>query len=250
MTTTQRLAEIVERLQSRFDRAAALKDARKLLSELDDLELARAEEELSRLGLDAGALEPLCGLHTQARAGQSARLRAELPTGHVLHTMLIEHDRILAFLDRLEMVNRVIQTRDTIGTDAPVLVDLLEIADHLLAAEPHHQREEQVLFVALERLGIEGPPAVMRAEHEELRRLKHELEELAIAADRTDFGTFKRELQLVSWNLISTLREHIQKENEVLYPMALRAIKSQETWSSMKVACDRIGYCCFTPEQE
>ncbi len=38
------------------------------------------------------------------------------------------------------------------------------------------------------------------------------------------------------------------KENEILYPMALEVIKEKEIWQKMKVTADKIGYCCFTPE--
>jgi len=44
------------------------------------------------------------------------------------------------------------------------------------------------------------------------------------------------------------LRDHIYKENYILYPTAIDAIKENEIWKSMKEKCDLIGYCPFTPE--
>ena len=46
-----------------------------------------------------------------------------------------------------------------------------------------------------------------------------------------------------------TLRDHIFKENNILYPTALEVIKENSVWKKMKDDCDKIGYCCFTPEQ-
>ena len=52
--------------------------------------------------------------------------------------------------------------------DADARVDFKKKANGLvsevLGAEPHHQREEEVLFPAIEELGIAGPPNMMRTE--------------------------------------------------------------------------------------
>ncbi len=46
-----------------------------------------------------------------------------------------------------------------------------------------------------------------------------------------------------------TLRDHIFKENNILYPMAVQVILEPEKWADMKLKCDEIGYCCFTPSE-
>jgi hypothetical protein len=43
------------------------------------------------------------------------------------------------------------------------------------------------------------------------------------------------------------LSSHIFKENNVLYPAALKVI-SEEEWSGIREDFDEIGYCCFTPQ--
>ncbi|HLF85906.1 MAG TPA: hypothetical protein VI584_02375 [Nitrospiria bacterium] len=45
-----------------------------------------------------------------------------------------------------------------------------------------------------------------------------------------------------------TLRDHIFKENNILCPMALQVIPEKNSWDKMKAECDKIEYCCFTPE--
>ena len=47
--------------------------------------------------------------------------------------------------------------------------------------------------------------------------------------------------------LIPSLREHIFKENNILYPTALEAIDDAQVWVQLKRDCDRVGYCCFRP---
>ena len=44
-------------------------------------------------------------------------------------------------------------------------------------------------------------------------------------------------------------RDHIFKENNILYPTSLEVIQDADTWQKLKDACDKIGYCCFTPEK-
>jgi|GEM_PF-1928779 len=43
------------------------------------------------------------------------------------------------------------------------------------------------------------------------------------------------------------LRDHIFKENTILYPAAFRAIRDPKVWDDILHKCDEIGYCCFTP---
>jgi len=44
------------------------------------------------------------------------------------------------------------------------------------------------------------------------------------------------------------LSSHIFKENNILFPTALRVIKNKE-WFDIRQNFDEIGYCCFTPPQ-
>lgn len=92
----------------------------------------------------------------------------------------------------------------------------------------HNEREEQYLFPALDR-HVSGPPGAMRHEHRELWRAFNEL--LKAVRDVEDGrlrGSSIRELvQLVNY-IVDHLRDHIDKENTVLYPMAKRLLTAEE----------------------
>lgn len=163
----------------------------------------------------------------------------QLEEDHVIRVMVEEHERILGFLDRLDgLVN---DYRDAIGTPQArtILAQIHTIGENLLAAEPHHAREEEVLFPELYRVGIQGPPQCMTEEHDRLRSLKRLLVEQS-AATSLDTEAMAETARTLS----SMLRDHIAKENEILYPMALSALP-ESTWESLKAACDRIGPCAF-----
>ncbi len=177
-----------------------------------------------------------------------AKLKSRLDPGHVLHTMISEHDMILKFLDDLEKTNQTIQTMTRFETKRPEFELLKSIASHLIGAEAHHKREEDVLFPELEKRGFAGPPHVMRSEHQDLRQRKHQLQDLTGTISERNFSTFKNNLDPVSQGLVTLLRDHIFKENNILYPMSLQVIPESAEWVRMKEACDRIGYCCFTPK--
>ncbi|MBM4263626.1 MAG: hemerythrin [Deltaproteobacteria bacterium] len=98
------------------------------------------------------------------------------------------------------------------------------------ADQCHHFKEEQVLFPAMEERGIPkegGPIGMMLLEHEEgrgyVRAMAAALEAVA-ARDRAANETVVQNARAY----IRLLREHIQKEDQILYPMAENAIPAEE----------------------
>lgn len=94
----------------------------------------------------------------------------------------------------------------------------------------HHRKEEGVLFPALEAAGIPrdgGPVGVMLAEHEEGRRITRGLRAAAerMQAGDGDAATAARYMAL---EYAALLRQHIMKEDNVLFPMANGAIQGRE----------------------
>jgi hemerythrin-like domain-containing protein len=171
-----------------------------------------------------------------------------LPRDHVLATLYAEHERLLGFLEQLDACVRSI-ARATAPLSPADGETVTALAQTFVAAEPHHRREEEVLFPVLEGRGLYGPPRRMRFEHEELRALKARLVELSLGLTRErGFQETAKAFAGVAGSLASLLREHIRREDEVLYPVSLEEI-DEATWDSMKAHCDRIGYCPFTPER-
>lgn len=90
----------------------------------------------------------------------------------------------------------------------------------------HHKKEENVLFPAMEEHGMPrqaGPVGAMLADHEEGRRLVRALRAAAERAQRGDSSA----IPLVAQNAlgyVTLLRQHIQKENNILFPMADQVI--------------------------
>ncbi len=88
--------------------------------------------------------------------------------------------------------------------------------------EKHFQMEERVMFLEFEtKTGMtQGPTAMMRQEHVQMRSLMAQMLE-AIDADNTDkfFG--------LTETLMILLQQHNMKEEQMLYPMAQQHLSAE-----------------------
>lgn len=90
----------------------------------------------------------------------------------------------------------------------------------------HHRKEEGVLFVAMTESGVPaqgGPIGVMLAEHEQGRAFTRAMKE---AAQEWKDGDLSAQAAVIQNALgyVALLRQHIHKENNILFPMADRVI--------------------------
>jgi uncharacterized protein len=247
MDKVQELTKILKRLNRGETPEKVKAEAREFLATVDAKDLSIAEQNLVDEGLSPADLQKLCDIHLELLSDHVGAMKDKLPPGHVIATLVSEHEAILGYLDGLDSANQAIQQMDAYDPKSDAFETLAHVAEHLLEAERHHQREEDVLFPALEARGVQGPPTIMRQEHTQLRKQKHRLKDLADHAATLEFGRFKEQLNETVSLLAPALREHIFKENNVLYPTALQVIEDEEIWQKLKAACDKIGYCCFTP---
>ena len=151
-----------------------------------------------------------------------------------------EHRLILLALGCLErLVDAGARQRKLDEVDAArVLVFLRSFAD-----AAHHAKEEDALFPKLIEKGLPakgGPVSVMLEEHEEGRRLVSEMgEHLDRAAQgaELDMDAFAR----AGRAFVALLRDHIDKENEVLFPMAERILSQDDAAELANAFDDRDG---------
>lgn len=221
----------------------------KLVKSISPLELSIAEQQLIEEGTDPSELRHLCEIHMMVLKGELEKLQSNISKGHVLYTLIEEHELILGFLRELEEVTNVILELENYDDNRSEFGKVTELIDDILNAEPHHKREEDVLFPVLEGMGVTGPTRIMRLEHDDLRNKKKALKKLSESVSDLDFTEYKEELKKLSNAICFELKDHIFKENYILYPTALESIESEAKWSDMKTECDNIGYCTFTPEE-
>lgn len=244
-----RVEELAKVLRGINDGVVSEEEARKILSRVDPVELSLAEQQLIAEGVDPQELRRLCVAHMKALEKDTEDLKAAVGEGHPLHTLVSEHELILGFLDSLEVAVARLQTKEALAPGDEDLASVERLAEHLVETEKHHKREEDALFPAIEERGITGPTRVMRLEHDDMRPKKRHLLSIARGASAMRYDDLVGDLEETASFIVFNLRDHIFKENTILYPAAYRAIRDPRVWDAILKKCDEIGYCCFTPPQ-
>ena len=130
-----------------------------------------------------------------------------------------EHQIILLVLGAVEHEMRQIQA----GEPVPVgrVGQMIDFAQNF-ADRCHHAKEEDLLFVRMQERGMPvhgGPISVMLQEHDEGRRLVRAAAEALARASAGDTSA-RTALATNLLAFVRLLRAHIDKEDNVLYPMA------------------------------
>ena len=88
--------------------------------------------------------------------------------------------------------------------------------------EKHFQMEERVMFMEFEtKTGMtEGPTAMMRHEHTQMRNLMKQMCEAIDADDKDKFFGLSETLMIL-------LQQHNMKEEQMLYPMAQQHLSAE-----------------------
>lgn len=139
-----------------------------------------------------------------------------------IENMMKEHEQILAVLDALDAFAS--SERDAGADPAELRRFVTFIREY--ADDRHHAKEENVLFEAMIRQGFprdQGPVAVMLHEHREMRETVAALRGLAEQEGPWN-GEERKRLAEAALSYTGTLRHHIMKENEILYPMAVHRL--------------------------
>ncbi|MBD5574689.1 DUF438 domain-containing protein [Clostridium botulinum] len=224
----QELKEVLKNLNKVGINDEIRKEALDLVKDIDAIDLSIAEQQLIEEGMAPQDLRHLCDVHMEVLRDELSKVKANISKGHVVYTLIDEHDKILRFLEDLEKVNSDIQNTKSYNEAKEKINSLHNLAESILDAENHHQREEKVLFVEMEKREITGSTRIMRMEHDDLRVRKKELKRLSENADKMEFDKFKSKVDETSKYIIFNLRDHIFKENYILYPSSLEAIKGKD----------------------
>jgi len=142
-------------------------------------------------------------------------------------TLKHEHKIVLLVLTGAEREARSIQAGSQVQVE-----DVEQMADFFrnFVDRCHHTKEERYLFPAMNARGMPleaGPLAVMLHEHELGRAA---VRAIAGALDRVKSGNTGASAELAEALLgyVELLRNHIFKEDNVLFPMADRLLPDQE----------------------
>ncbi|MEW6031356.1 MAG: DUF438 domain-containing protein [Bacillota bacterium] len=111
--------------------------------------------------------------------------------------------------------------------------------DSLAEVERHYLRKEYQVFPVLERHGVEAPPKVMWAIHDDIRAA---LKEVRGALDKGDAGG----VASAAPALLRQVEDMVYKEEKILFPMCLDVF-SEEDWSKVREGEGEFGYALIDP---
>lgn len=139
----------------------------------------------------------------------------------------------------LEMIGALLKECDVLESGKEIDKDFFKKAVDFIrgyADKFHHAKEEDILFVELSKNESEmhcNPMAQMLIEHDMGRNFIKELEEGLVKSDKNKVVENAR-------GYANLLREHIFKEDNILYPMAEEAL-SQETQKAVSEKFEEVG---------
>ena len=144
-----------------------------------------------------------------------------------------DHRTIERLLDTLEQAARRLHKGE------PVRAEFFIDAAQFIAGFAdgcHHRKEEGALFPAMGEAGFPteaGPIAVMLSEHEQGRRFTRAMR---AAAQELASGNEAAAGKVIdnAHGYVSLLRQHIMKEDNILFQMARRALDAQRQQELMK----------------
>ncbi len=134
-----------------------------------------------------------------------------------------EHQGILLMLKVLEKVCAKLESKEKVDPDH--LERIVEFF-RVFADKCHHGKEEDLLFPEMEKAGIPrdlGPIGVMLMEHEQGRAHVRGMGEAA-ARYKEGVPCASDEFAKNARGYIALLTQHINKENNILFPMGERVI--------------------------
>ena len=191
----------------------------------------------------------LCDLHLEALKERLLAKSISVEAPHPIHSFMEEHKIILESLNDLDSFLMRLKDAHSFAELGQDLKKLEDITHHLVEAESHHQREEEALFPKLEKHDIIEPAEIMKIDHTEFRKRKQALYQLSHNVEDFEYDEFRKNVLELGGYLVQALESHIFKEDHIIYQIALQLL-SEDDWREVKRECDKIGYCCFTPEDQ
>lgn len=239
------LKVLIKDLHKGVDPQEAKERFQAVLKETTPQDIAEIEEELINEGMSKEEIEKLCHIHLAVFKESLDRYKAIAPEGHPIHILMEEHKILETYAGELVETAKEIKKAGGYLAAEAAMKQYRHLVEHFKRSESHYVREENVLFPHLEKQGITKPPAFMWEQHNQIRDLEKVLYSLK---EDMPFDEFSSQLVQIATALAEMLAGHFERENQVLFPAALRVIEKKE-WPGMRHEFDDLGYCCFTPDK-
>ncbi len=240
------LKELVKQLHSGLSLEDAKRKFKAVLRNATPLEISQIEQELIAEGMQREEIQRLCDVHLAVFRDQLEKQELTLPPDHLITILMEEHTIMLQLANELTTIAQKIQQYGTSKKTSDHESRLQQISQAFRDSEKHYLREENVLFPLLEKHGITEPPTVMWKEHDTIRERKKRLTKSIDDVKTSGIENLQVHLAEDASALHDLLSNHFYKENNILFPTAVKVITESE-WKQAQQDFEEIGYCSFTP---
>ncbi|HPW55418.1 MAG: DUF438 domain-containing protein [Thermoanaerobaculaceae bacterium] len=220
---------------------------RAVLDHVGASEISALESELMAEGMPQDEIKRMCDLHVAVfRDTLEQRPPAEAQPGHPVHTFRAENAEILRLVEAYQaLVNEL----PVVGDESPTPEQVRrwrELQARLELLDGHYKRKEFLLFPFLEKAGITAPPKVMWGVDDDVREKLAAAREAAAAAAGARGEDLRLIRQVVLEPMLTAVAAMVEKEERVLFPMALEHLADTE-WGEVQQQWSDFGPGLATP---
>ena len=222
---------------------------RQLIESLKNIpygEVVEVEQELILEGLPETEVLKLCDVHGAVLEGNVDLSNAKtIPAGHPVDVFQKENIELKKIAEK---VRGMLQKAESIeGSEfSKYVLTLLGCFNQLMDVDKHYQRKEYLVFPNLEKNEITGPPKVMWGKHDEIREQLKGCIEILQTRELTK-NDLSESLELLFFPAIQALVDMVQKEEEILFPMSMDVLTTEDWWNIHKQTLE-FGYCLYDPD--
>ncbi len=223
---------------------------RAVLDQVGASEISALESELMAEGMPESEIRRMCDLHVAVfRDTLAGQPPVHTVPGHPVHTFTAENQVILEVVAEYRRLFQELAggNGDTLPPDfAP---RWRQVHARLALVEAHYKRKEYLVFPFLERAGITAPPKVMWGVDDDIRDKLRAAGEAAADADALAAPELALVHRVVVEPLLAAVEAMVEKEDRVLWPMALQHL-SDTDWSSVRDQWGEFGAGLVPPGDE
>jgi hypothetical protein len=239
----ERLKNIIRQLHAGKSVEDVKAEFAELLEDVGSDEIVKIEQALVEEGLSPEEITPLCDVHVSLfRESLDKEENPESIPGHPVFTYRAENLGVRRVLNEVREALEALKQ----NTSEETLEAARDALMNLRQYNVHYLRKENVLFPYLERHDFSGPSNVMWAAHDQIREQWKALDELLDQGPGEDKRAFAEEITATFEPLAHDIEEMIYKEENILFPAALKRLSEAE-WVAVREQEDDIGYCYARP---
>ena len=245
MNRVSKLTRLFECIVKGGEPSRVLNAAGVFLAGIGPMEIVKAEKKMLEDGYSVSEMKRLYPAEEQILHKQAEKLKELLPPNHLVYKILCEHQMFICYLADLNDVNHEIWHTEALSPASTVFRRLTHIARAIIMSLDHIHLEDELVFPELERQGYLGTPQILTNEHITISLCAEKLMELLVLAETraVDMEKFKSDLDELATAIVTIGREHLYKEDNILYPIAVRLIDDPRDWARIKALSDEVGYC-------